>query len=300
MKKLFIFIITIVVLTGCNSMQKLRVNYTPNSANKHLYYYDKTAIGHNEKVKYSTSENEDKISSVIEIPVKYNSVREDLPKDLPEVLTQELKQVGPYTHCLSCYLSLSKEESSKFYVKLDFFKNKCKSDALVPFLFLPGIPIYLPIYASTCTGVVLGNVYNDNNTITLTNPFIKLNDAKLGLNVYWKAEPENMQLNCDSKSCAVLDSQGRPVNQIIVTENIKVDYKKIKELIIQEKKAKEKQDKEWKERVKTREKECPELYKTLYRAQQGYYIDPIISLETAKRFEELGCVFWLNEKMNGY
>lgn len=43
------------------------------------------------------------------------------------------------------------------------------------------------------------------------------------------------------------------------------------------------------------EKECPNLYRTLYNAQQGYYVDPILGLKAAERFEEIGCAEWLQE-----
>ncbi len=297
MKKLFIFIITIVVLTGCNSMQKLRVNYMPKS-NTQFYYYDKLGNGHNENVKYERTSN---TTANITIPAKYVEKQNDtLPKPLPNALklvdlNTTFKRIG------TCDGFISK--TSKYDC------NYC-----------------CQLSDNTLT---LG-IQSDKNDIyykyfLFNDPFKELNAIDAGVNVVYKVSPEELFINCDKTSCIVADKNNQAVNEIIISKIISIDKKKINKLILEEKKEQEEEarrekqrkieeakrekeelkriEKELKEaqrKQKLRDKECSALYRTLYRAQQGYYIDPIIGLETAKRFDELGCVFWLNEKMNGY
>lgn len=261
MKKIFSFIIAIVILAGCNSMQKLRVNYTPVLGNKHLYYRDNTGIGHNENVKYSILEN----SSIIEIPVKYTFTQDKEPnettKDFKEVIAK-LKKFRDWAYCHYCTLS-----NEKLDIKL-YFKNSQLS--------------------------------NYDKDIILFNPLLGINDNPyLGINIDWEAKPEKIHLNCDSNSCIVLDESESPVNQIIINNHIKLDHKKIKETMIREKKQqKEKEEAEKLWRKKQREKCVPAI--NILRQSNHMYIDPILQKQATDTFVNYNCDDVAREIFEGY
>ena len=58
------------------------------------------------------------------------------------------------------------------------------------------------------------------------------------------------------------------------------------------------ENRKWRQKQRQQKKECPHLYRILYSAQQGYYVDPVMGITVAKRFDELDCGFWLNQQMN--
>ena len=294
MKKLLIFIIAIIELTGCSSIQKLRVNYKPASENYHLYYYDKSEKGHNQNVKYERISNK---NVNITIPVKYSEKQiGTIPKHLPNALrlfdlNTTFKQIGtcdgffkkPSTYggynCDYCCLL----RDDKLVITLQYDKNE----------------IYYKYFS-----------FND--------PFKEINIVDAGIIVDYKVLPEELFIDCDKNSCAVMDKNNRPVNEILISKIISIDPKKINAAIEKDKKEQEEfeklekqrkaeeakkkaeEDRKWREKRRLQKKECPGLYRTLYWAQQTGYIDPIVGLKTAQRFEELGCVFWLQEQTNGY
>ena len=131
------------------------------------------------------------------------------------------------------------------------------------------------------------------------------NNKNLGIQVDYNVQPNLLQLDCSAKSCVIINPQAELVNKIVISKQINVNQKRINQLIAQEKKEKaeeakqkEEEDRKWRQKQRLQKKECPGLYRTLYWAQQTGYIDPLIGIKTAKRFEELDCQWWLQDQMN--
>lgn len=284
MKKFIALFICINMLFGCGGMHQLRTS-------------EKNKKGHNEQVKHIVM---NKNETDIIIPVQYNEVYEgSLPNELPDELNKTLQQT-PLTSTAkcngNCNLNKDKLTIKLIYVKnSDINENFCTA-AWVGFLNPFLLPIALLKTISECTGT---NLITDPNIIML-NPFEKLNQQNLGVNVKFDITPKKMSISCDKKSCAIINEKGDPINNIKIEKTISINNKRIKELLIQEKEKEEKELKEYQQKRKQQKKECPGLYSTLYMAQQGYYIDPALGLSVAKKFEELHCGDWLNEQLSGY
>lgn len=113
-------------------------------------------------------------------------------------------------------------------------------------------------------------------------------------------EEINISLTCEKLDngeilCSFLEDGKKAREKVVIQA-------KIKDLNILDQQIKTEQKKteiQFEQRRKVQKKECPELYRKLYRAQQGYYLDPIVGLKTSQRFDELGCSFWLQSN-GGY
>ena len=267
MKKILLLIPCGLLFMGCYVATvgpMLRVNYKLEDEDSKYYYLDEEGLGHNENVSYSVVND---TLSTVEIPVKYDVKADPIPKKLPEVLESYRQSFEGVGICLDdCALS---EEKLTLNVHTgDEWKNAEKSFLL----------------------------YN------------QVNNWNKGIIVKWQAKPDHLVWTCNSKSCAVCDEKGNIVNEILISKNLKVNPKEINQLLVQERKEEAKQkaeeakrkaeeDRKWRQKQRQQKKECPNLYRTLYWAQQTGYIDPIIGMKTAQRFDELDCGFWLNQQM---
>lgn len=288
MKKILILMISGILLSGCHSVQKLRVNYKPTGKNYSNYYQDKEGIGHDENVKYSIV---DENLSTIEIPIQYNASADQIPDKLPEILEsyrESLESVG------ACY---EENESKNVRYMFNKFISWCE---------LSKNKLTLNIRHGV-------DSINSNQSFYLRSPLSGLNR---GIIYEWQAQPDHIVWKCDTKSCVVCDKEGNIVNKIVITKNTKVNIKEINQMFIEEKQAeakrkaeeakrqreeaarKKKEEMEAQRWARQQKKECPGLYRTLYWAQQGMYIDPIVGVKTVKRFEELGCQWWIQRQMN--
>lgn len=280
MRKLLLLTVCGLPLLGCHGMQKLR-------------YQNQRQDGHSRDVKYTVVNN---TLSNIEIPVKYDVHADPIPAQLPKALEPYRKLFDEVGECSGeCELS-----DKKLTLDVKFMKRggeRCfgldeNGKAL---LFLPPFWLLAPFYINTCTGVEL---INPNQSFSLNNPFAI---PSRSIVITWRAKPDYIELDCDSKSCVARDKEGSIINQILITKTIKVNAEEIKQLIVEERKEedtrKAEEDRKWRQKQRRQEKECPNLYRTLYLAQQGYYIDPIVGMKTAQRFDELDCGWWLNSRM---
>ena len=92
-------------------------------------------------------------------------------------------------------------------------------------------------------------------------------------------------------NCWFVNEQGEDVSELVGQWDISYPQDLLKEIKQETQEIKQAQ----KNRKRLLEKECPNLYRTLYNAQQGYYVEPARGIIAAQRFEELGCAEWLQE-----
>lgn len=207
---MFILCVLISTLCACNTMQGLRVhNEAPvgkQQINGGLYYNDRQAIGHDDQVKHKVI---DKTHAQIEIPVQYQETMAPLSKRLPDSLKEALKEydlnsVGKCTYPGS----LTKQALT---LDLNYKQIEGGEELLLLSVFIwPLLPLTVPAYIYNNTGIEL----KEQGAFSIANPFESLNEKNLGVQISYEAEPKEMVLSCDRKSCAVQDKQGNPVNKI--------------------------------------------------------------------------------------
>ncbi len=272
MKKLISIFLCMSMLCACSGMKGLRRQSTTqlhkNIKENNEWYYN-AEDGHNENVKMFVK---DKYHAQIKIPVHYTEHIEPLPKKLPQILSTDLQSIdwNNIDMCERCEINQNE-------LTIDLSYN----------------------------GMTL-----NNNHVSITNPWRKKTWWKShGLTATLEIFPNELNILCDKKSCQVLDSEEHLVNAINIHKTIAVDKQKIAQSIKEEElaeiqrkqeeaKRKAEEDRKWRQKQRQQKKECPHLYRILYTAQQGYYVDPLLGITAAKRFEELDCGFWLNLQMN--
>lgn len=280
MKKIIILVTCIFILTGCHSMQKLRVNYSPTGQDTGNYYQDKKAIGHNENVKYFVH---NETSSSIKIPVKYTIKGDPIPEHLPEQLEVYRRSFDSMGECQgNCKLT-----SDNLTLNIYFKKRTdelCPQDegGVVVMFLAPFLWPFIPNYISSCIGVDIASSQN----FRLYNPFY--GDKDLGITIKWKAQPDNLVLDCDSKSCVIRDTNGNIVNQVVITKWVNVDNKKIKQLLVEEKKKKEKEEEENKRWYKIQKKKCVPAIYILHEATYKH-IDPFVQKQATDTYVDYNC-----------
>lgn len=277
MKKIIILSVASCLLCACaGSMHGLRVHNTgvqgKQEINGGLYYNDPKAIGHDQHVKHKVI---DETHAQIEIPVNYQAKMVALPKKLPNALKNALKEYDLESPG-SCegFCSLT---NKKFTLNLDYYDKSENSDCsgyYVGFVLWPLLPFTIPAYINECTGIEL----KTNKQISFSNPFETFNEKNLGVRMSYKITPKEMTLHCGKKYCELLNDQGNPVNQINVIAKMSVDQKRINELIVQERKAKEAAEKKEREEAAARQKwyeeadaVCPSLIKQMQYMQYNPY-----------------------------
>lgn len=304
MKKTFILCVLFCTLCACNTMQGLRVhNEGPvgkQQINGGLYYNDKRVLGHDDQVKHKVI---DQTRAKIEIPVQYQETMATLPKQLPGSLKEaleeyDLKSIGKCT----APVTLTKQALT---VDLNYKHPECSDSLVLLFLLWPLLPLTGPIYINDCTGIELKPV----DTFSIANPFESLNEKNLGVQISYEAEPKEMVLSCDRKSCAVQDKQGNPVNKISIIKKMSVNQKRIKQLLDAEaaaaakrKRQKEEQAKEAAKIQKQRERICPPLYDEMWGSGNLQYrkSDVIALNRWAKWWRTYDCDSWLRRVIGGY
>lgn len=304
MKKMFILCVLISTLCACNTMQGLRVHNEAHvgkqQINGGLYYNDRQAIGHDAQVKHKVI---DKTHAQIEIPVHYQETMAALPKQLPGSLKEALKKydlnsVGKCTYSGS----LTKQALT---LDLNYKQIEGGEELLLLSLFIWPLPLTAPVYIYNYTGIEL----KEQGEFSIANPFESLNKKNLGVQISYEAEPKEMVLSCDRKSCAVQDKQGNPVNKINIIKKMSVNQKRIKQLLDAEaaaaakrKRQKEEQAKEEARMRKQSDRICPQLYDEWWGSGNLQYrqSDVIAVHRWAKRWQEYDCNSWLRRVIGGY
>lgn len=305
MKKMFILCVLISTLCACNTMQGLRVhNEAPvgkQQINGGLYYNDRQAIGHDDQVKHKVI---DKTHAQIEIPVQYQETMAPLSKRLPDSLKEALKEydlnsVGKCTYPGS----LTKQALT---LDLNYKQIEGGEELLLLSVFIwPLLPLTVPAYIYNNTGIEL----KEQGAFSIANSFESLNEKNLGVQISYEAEPKEMVLSCDRKSCAVQDKQGNPVNKINIIKKMSVNQKRIKQLLDAEaaaaakrKRQKEEQAKEEARMRKQSDRICPQLYDEWWGSGNLQYrkSDVIAVHRWAKRWQSYECDSWLQRTIGGY
>lgn len=292
MKKLINIFLCIIILCSCSGIPKLRLEKKYFGQMDSGTYYFTDNGGHNENVKYEIIDDE---TAHIIIPINYVEKQNGrIPKKLPNVIqdiiskSYNLETVGI---CSGFTSNFSRE-------KKDFACSNCCEITNKKLII---------------TAKYDKNVYNNfiYRFFSIDNPFVFLNQSNVGINIDYQVYPRELFISCEQGSCSILDSNNKIVNEISISKTISVNQKKINTLLLKEEeyekirkqeeaKRKAEYEREQRHKQKLRAKECPGLYRTLYWAQQGGYIDPIMGVKVARRFEELDCGTWLNEQLNGY
>lgn len=305
MKKMFILCVLSCTLCACNTMQGLRVhNEGPvgkQQINGGLYYNDRQAIGHDDQVKHKVI---DKTHAQIEIPVQYQETMATLPKQLPGSLKEalkeyDLKSIGKCT----APVTLTKQDLT---VDLNYKQIEGGEELLLLSVFIwPLLPLTVPAYIYNYTGIEL----KEPGEFSIANPFESLNEKNLGVQISYEAEPKEMVLSCDRKSCAVQDKQGNPVNKISIIKKMSVNQKRIKQLLDAEtaaaakrKRQKEEQAKEEARMRKQSDRICPQLYDEWWGSGNLQYrkSDVIAVHRWAKWWQTYDCDSWLRRVIGGY
>lgn len=304
MKKMFILCVLSCTLCACNTMHGLRVhNGGPagkQQINGGLYYNGQQFIGHDDQVKHKVI---DKTHAQIKIPVHYQETMAALPKQLPGSLKEALKKydlnsVGKCTYPGS----LTKQALT---LDLNYKQIEGGEELLLLSLFIWPLPLTAPVYIYNYTGIEL----KEQGEFSIANPFESLNKKNLGVQISYEAEPKEMVLSCDRKSCAVQDKQGNPVNKINIIKKMSVNQKRIKQLLDAEaaaaakrKRQKEEQAKEEARMRKQSDRICPQLYDEWWGSGNLQYrqSDVIAVHRWAKRWQEYDCNSWLRRVIGGY
>ena len=280
MKKILILMISGILLSGCHSMQKLRVNYSPTGEDYSNYYQDKDGVGHNRNVKYSVIND---TLSTIEIPVKYDVKADPIPDKLPEALESSRKLLDKIGECYgNCKLT-----SETLTLGVSFEKRtsgNCPDENGVILMYIvPFLWPFLPSYINSCTGV---DIY-PSQEFRIYSPFEKINQES-GITVKWSANPDYMELDCDSKSCVARDKNGNIVNQILITKNIKVNTEKIKQVLAEEKKQKAKEEEQNKRWHRIQQEKCVPAIYVLHQANHQY-VDLFLQKQATDTFVNYNC-----------
>lgn len=304
MKKMFILCVLISTLCACNTMQGLRVHNEAHvgkqQINGGLYYNDRQAIGHDAQVKHKVI---DKTHAQIEIPVHYQETMAALPKQLPGSLKEALKEYDLQSVGKCTYPgSLTKQALT---LDLNYKQIEGGEELLILSLFIWPLPLTAPVYIYNYTGIEL----KEQGEFSIANPFESLNKKNLGVQISYEAEPKEMVLSCDRKSCAVQDKQGNPVNKINIIKKMSVNQKRIKQLLDAEaaaaakrKRQKEEQAKEEARMRKQSDRICPQLYDEWWGSGNLQYrkSDVIAVHRWAKRWQSYECDSWLQRTIGGY
>lgn len=301
---MFILCVLSCTLCACNTMHGLRVhNGGPagkQQINGGLYYNGQQFIGHDDQVKHKVI---DKTHAQIKIPVHYQETMAALPKQLPGSLKEALKKydlnsVGKCTYPGS----LTKQALT---LDLNYKQIEGGEELLLLSLFIWPLPLTAPVYIYNYTGIEL----KEQGEFSIANPFESLNKKNLGVQISYEAEPKEMVLSCDRKSCAVQDKQGNPVNKINIIKKMSVNQKRIKQLLDAEaaaaakrKRQKEEQAKEEARMRKQSDRICPQLYDEWWGSGNLQYrkSDVIAVHRWAKRWQEYDCNSWLRRVIGGY
>lgn len=304
MKKMFILCVLISTLCACNTMQGLRVHNEAHvgkqQINGGLYYNDRQAIGHDAQVKHKVI---DKTHAQIEIPVHYQETMAALPKQLPGSLKEALKEYDLQSVGKCTYPgSLTKQALT---LDLNYKQIEGGEELLLLSLFIWPLPLTAPVYIYNYTGIEL----KEQGEFSIANPFESLNKKNLGVQISYEAEPKEMVLSCDRKSCAVQDKQGNPVNKINIIKKMSVNQKRIKQLLDAEaaaaakrKRQKEEQAKEEARMRKQSDRICPQLYDEWWGSGNLQYrkSDVIAVHRWAQQWQEYDCNSWLQRAIGGY
>lgn len=316
MKKLISICLSISLLCACGGMRGLQRQSTQNihktiNENNEMYWND--TVGHTSDVKMVL---QDENHSQIKIPVNYTVEVKNLDKirTVPSLKNENIaelqKTVGECTNC-----TLDKE-----YLTIDLVYQKGEGSVGLCFVSVVFAPVGLLMtladdysfsdlgeaYGRNCGGKGTLNI-PEGITVSETPKILELKNRGV-INTTFTVLPQSMKVSCNQKACSVVDENGKFVNKIFIHKYIEANSKKIDELTVKENKAeaqrkaeearrKAEEERQWKQKQRLQKKECPNLYRTLYWAQQTGYIDPIIGMKTAQRFDELDCGFWLNQQM---
>lgn len=301
---MFILCVLISTLCACNTMQGLRVHNEAHvgkqQINGGLYYNDRQAIGHDAQVKHKVI---DKTHAQIEIPVHYQETMAALPKQLPGSLKEALKEYDLQSVGKCTYPgSLTKQALT---LDLNYKQIEGGEELLLLSLFIWPLPLTAPVYIYNYTGIEL----KEQGEFSIANPFESLNKKNLGVQISYEAEPKEMVLSCDRKSCAVQDKQGNPVNKINIIKKMSVNQKRIKQLLDAEaaaaakrKRQKEEQAKEEARMRKQSDRICPQLYDEWWGSGNLQYrkSDVIAVHRWAQQWQEYDCNSWLQRAIGGY
>lgn len=326
MKKFISICLCFSILCGCGGgMRGLQRQSTQNlhkiiDSDYELYWNDKE--GHNNNVKMIKW---DDYKAQIKIPVEYIENIEQTPQKLPNIVKRALDNLNTI-QCNYYDASIDKNFltiNTKYH--WDNNTDKCFYTIIFGTLLFP-ITIFaffsdkdnvINIFQKGCSKT-LNSFSEEDQHFRIYIPWSAKELEEIGIKANITITPEDIFVSCNKKSCSILDMNNQFINKITIVKNISFNENKLDELLKKEKKEqeefeklekqrkaeeakkKEEEDRKWREKRKLQKKECPGLYRTLYWAQQTGYIDPIVGLKTAQRFDELGCVFWLQEQTNGY
>lgn len=326
MRKICIFISLMLLISACNfptlkRQSNINIGKTIIDNNQK---YKLSKSGHSSSVSYSLEKDADgQISGMsIQIPIVYTEKKDSLPKELPTILKKRLNDMQKISVIKGNILKNNSSSATaitenNIWLRLSW-NNSWHSMYRVAVSSVSGFigtiifsPIMIPVSALS------GGTHFENDAIweiQQHGEFTTFNQENLGVAIEFLYYPQKLHLSCEKQNCVVLDEKSNPVNKIYIHKKLKVEPKRINQLLLEEKKEKERQAKE-KERQAKKEaerkrqqrileakqkKECPGLYQTLLYIQQYGTNVPSVAVKVGHRFQELNCDDYIQQQMSSY
>lgn len=172
------------------------------------------------------------IQSTISIPLKKKDHVEQIPANLPQVLKDSLH----FDICRTGVKGIGCELSDKGnsvdislnYQKSDAHATGCAAvitDVLGSFLFVP--ILMAPFHLTLCLSPrSIEPQFAQPRALISFLPY-----KGYGVSFDYQISPNPIYLSCNSRECAVIDEDGKAINEIYIEKNYTIDNQKIKEFL---------------------------------------------------------------------
>lgn len=291
MKKIIVMISIISLLTACSTPMLKRQSTTQigKTVKEGNAKYRNAEIGHSARVFAELQKKDSGNVFEIRIPVTYTETMSSLPKKLPASL--DSYYTGDYFNNKSeiggliAQSNLEESEEVFIYPKdkelvlNTTYENICHNFASM--LISPRVLFAIIASPFGIYGCLTRQEDFDSHKswkLQMPDSFIELNNKNLGISINMTYFPNELYMSCEKKDCMVVDKNNRPVNRIYIHKERKVDLKRINELLVQERKAKEAAAKKEREEAAARQKwykeadaVCPSLIQQVQYMQYNPY-----------------------------
>lgn len=296
MKKIMIMLTFLVLLVACSHpiLKRQSTVQIGKTVKENNVKYRNAEIGHSSNIVAET--NKDEFGSFegikIHIPIKYTENISSLPKKLPSAFSSI--HIDGYIDGYSNGIVMEKTESiepkqfmiysndKELLLNVEYWNCWEKWGNIFISPYFPFGIILTPLYLYACNQSSTSTFESSKSWKIVAPPsFAELNSKNLGISINITYYPNELYLSCEKKDCMIVDKNNRPVNKVYIHKELKVDQKRINELILKEKeekerRAKEEAEKERKEKIAYRKwyKEADAVCPTLIQQVQHMQVNP--------------------------
>lgn len=281
-----------IALIGCSHpmlkrQSNIRVGKTVKENN---VKYRNAEIGHTSDIVTEANKDDSGVFEGIKvhIPIKYTENISPLPNKLPSVLSSihidgySNGIVTEKTETIEPKQFIIHSDDKELLLNVEYWSCWERWGNVVMSPFLPFGIILTPLALYACSQNSYSTFENNKSwKIEAPHSFAELNNKNLGISINITYYPNELYLSCEKKDCMIVDKNNRPVNKVYIHKELKVDQKRINELILKEKKEKERQakeqaEKERKEKIAYRKwyKEADAVCPTLIQQVQLMQVNP--------------------------